>query len=303
MFPSSLLDPDRRCKLEKPPQRKKKKKRKEKKWSPRVCSPDRPSDAGYPVHFAVVCSRARGSNPEGKAKCHLAAFCRPLTRDAISFLPRCPSGGAAAAAGEPSLLVPRHDSHFRSRLGLPRWPWANGNHAPRLPHPRAPAFTPTNRRTCYLVNPRPSRTEGKTRREYSAARWRGNTEIQQRGWNASSTRRARSDLTFLAHSLRPLPRFFFFHPGLPSSRATLSQPPASLLHLDQAALSMMFPRLFVGLSIGARMETHSLSSFYFFFCFSFSSFCFALTLIGLRSKGLCAWNNRGCTCRRGCRWS
>lgn len=29
----------------------------------------------------------------------------------------------------------------------------------------------------------------------------------------------------------------------------------------------MFPRLFVGLSIGARMETHSLSSFFFLLFF------------------------------------
>lgn len=46
---------------------------------------DRRRVSGVLRRGALACSR--GSNPEGKAKCHLAAFCRPLTRDAISFLP------------------------------------------------------------------------------------------------------------------------------------------------------------------------------------------------------------------------
>lgn len=88
------------------------------------------------------------------------SFLPRCARDAISFLllvraeePRLLLSSSLAASSRVATPLP---VRVRSTLGLS----ANGNGSPRLPHPRAPAFTPTNRRTRYLVNSRRSDAEG-----------------------------------------------------------------------------------------------------------------------------------------------
>lgn len=107
-----------------------------------------------------------------------------------------------------SLLLFPCRPHFRSPLKLClRCPWANPDPSPRLPHPRAPAFTPTNRRTCYL-DVKPDRLRERERERL----WRGNTMERKRerekGRETSSTRTLRG-------SSSPLPTFALLFPSPP----------------------------------------------------------------------------------------
>ena len=88
------------------------------------------------------------------------SFLPRCARDAISFLPRSAGPPSRSATPSPGTAVPT-PLPVRVRSWLV--PTTNENRSPRLPHPRAPACTPTNRRTCYLVHPCQPEREGERR--------------------------------------------------------------------------------------------------------------------------------------------